>query len=109
MRGGRAPVHPYFPAHLGLGVLGGALPAGTLDGAPTPWVTYPGRFTATCRAADGASWLQIDDAHAPGETRPHLVDSLGAGWGLHLVDVNIALGDLVHLVGAEGAAWSRTH
>lgn len=109
LRGGTAAVHPYFPAHLDLGVLGGALPAGALADVAAPWATYPGRFTATCRTADGASWLQIDDAGAPGETRPALVDSLGPAWGLHLVDVNIALGDLVRLVRSQGAAWSRSH
>ena len=27
------------------------------------------------------------------------------GWGIHLVDVNLALGDLIRLVAAQGAAW----
>jgi hypothetical protein len=31
--------------------------------------------------------------------------TLGPTWGLHLVDVNIALGDLVALVRAEAAAY----
>ncbi len=109
LRGGTAEVHPYFPTHLNLGALGAALPADVLASTPTPWVTYPGLFKAACREADGASWLQIDDVRGPGDTRPHLIDSLGPMWGLHLVDVNIALGDLVSLVRQQGAAWSRHH
>ncbi len=106
LRGGAAVVHPYFPAHLDLGVLGGALPAGALASAPTPWVSYPGLFRAECRHANGASYLQINDERGAGDTRPHLIDSLGAGWGLHLVDVNIDQGDLVRLVGRQATAYA---
>ena len=109
LRGGKATVHPYFPAHLDLGVLGGALPAGSLAAAPTPWVSFPRLYTAQCREEHGASWLQVDDRRAAGDTRPRLVDSLGPTWGLHLVDGNIALGDLVKLAGRQGAAWSKQH
>ncbi len=28
-------------------------------------------------------------------------------WGLHLVDVNIAQGDLIALVAAQAAAWTK--
>ena len=31
------------------------------------------------------------------------------GWGLHLVDVNIAQGDLIRAVQAQGAAWLSAH
>ena len=34
-------------------------------------------------------------------------DPLGPRWGLHLVDVNLALGNLVELVRRESAAWLR--
>jgi hypothetical protein len=27
------------------------------------------------------------------------------GWGLHLVDVSLALGNLIELAGKQGAAW----
>ncbi len=32
--------------------------------------------------------------------------ALGPTWGLHLVDVNIALGNLVTLVGEQGTAFA---
>jgi hypothetical protein len=109
LRGGAAPVRAYFPAHLDLGVLGGALPADVLAAAKAPWVAYPGRFTAECRDDGGASWLQVDDSRTPDDTRPALIDSLGPTWGLHLVDANIAVGDLVDLAGHQATAWSRHH
>jgi len=33
------------------------------------------------------------------------IDSALPGWGLHLVDMNIALGDLVELAKRQSAAW----
>jgi hypothetical protein len=30
-------------------------------------------------------------------------------WGLHLMDANIALGNLVELVRVQGAAYARRH
>lgn len=109
LHGGTAVAHAYFPTHLNLGVLGGALPAEVLEPTPTPWVSYPGLYKITCRNENGASWLQVDDQRAAGDTRPELINSLGATWGLHLVDVNVAVGDLVALVGRQGAAWTAKH
>jgi len=37
----------------------------------------------------------VQDVARPGDKRPLVTDSLGPTWGLHLVDVNIALGNLV--------------
>lgn len=73
----------------------------------TPWVTYPGLFRGACMLADGASWLQVDEARAAGDTRPGLADALGPAWGLHLLDVTLALGDLVEMVRQQSARWRR--
>ena len=35
-------------------------------------------------------------------------EALGPRWGLHLVDVNIALGNLVDLVGDQVAAFTAS-
>jgi hypothetical protein len=96
LAGGTAALTPYFPTGRASGT------AGT-----TPWVTYPGLYTATCMTSAGATWLQIDTVHTPGDTRPVVAPTLGPAWGLHLVDVNIALGNLVSLVGHESAAYTH--
>jgi len=31
---------------------------------------------------------------------------VNAAWGLHLIDVNLAMGDLVGLVGSQSRAWA---
>jgi hypothetical protein len=89
------PLQPYFLA-------GGA----KVPGVPvtTPWVTFPGLYTAQCRFSTGATWLQVTATPASGDPRPTVTDSLGPLWGYHLVDVNIALGNLVRDVAVEESA-----
>jgi hypothetical protein len=56
----------------------------------------------------GATWLQVDADPDPGDHRPLVTQTLGPRWGLHLVDVNLALGNLVGLVGDQSAAYSAS-
>ena len=74
--------------------------------AKTPFVTYPDEFSAHCQTAGGATWLQIDRTTSTTDHRPG-VSSVGSPrWGLHVVDVNIALGNLVDLVHSEASAFT---
>jgi len=100
--GGTADLEPYFPT-AGLAVfLGKAAPN---FGVSTPWVTFPGQYAAHCVNAGGASWLQIDRIRgALDDSRP-VVAAGSPSWGLHTVDVNIALGNLVELVRSESGAF----
>ncbi len=70
----------------------------------TPWVTYPGLYTARCEEASRASWLRVDTTAAPGDVRPTVTALLGPIWGYHLQDVNLGLGNLVSDVAREEAA-----
>jgi DUF3089 family protein len=73
----------------------------------TPWVSYPGLYSARCEQGGGASWLQVTATPAPGDLRPtvSISPALGPAWGFHLADVNLALGNLVADVGSEEAAY----
>jgi len=71
----------------------------------TPWVSYPGLYTAQCEQDGGASWLQVTATPMPGDPRPAVFAVLGPLWGYHLADVNLALGNLVADVGSEEAAY----
>jgi len=93
LTGGLAPITPYFPAGLA--------------SAPVPWVTYPGLYEAQCASANGATWLQVDEA--PGDPRPVVSQVLGPTWGLHIDDVNLTLGSLVSLVGQQARAYVARH
>ncbi len=67
----------------------------------------PRKYNARCRRSGTASWLQITPIHIPGDHRPIVRALLGPGWGLHLTDVDIALADLVRVVGDESQAFTR--
>jgi Protein of unknown function (DUF3089) len=98
--GALLPYNPTAPLPGALGALVGAIPSET-----TPWASYPGEYTGQCQSTDGANWLQVDTTNVPGDTRPVVTQVLGPTWGLHLVDVNIALGNLIDLVRQQAAAY----
>jgi hypothetical protein len=100
--GGTATLDPFFRTTPFPGVLGGNRPS--RYEADTPWVEQPRLYTGTCTQADGASWLQIDDVGRPTDERTRVVNALGPAWGLHLVDMNVALGNLADLVRRQTAA-----
>ena len=62
-------------------------PAGSFD--PTGACTTDGTF----------NWLEITNTSTEGDVLPEdLGGRLTPRWGLHLIDVNLALGDLIELV-----------
>ena len=75
----------------------------------TPWVTYPGLYSATCATGGGATWLQVDDLAGPGDDRPVVTERLGPTWGYHLDDINLASGNLVADVALEEQAYTAAH
>lgn len=98
--GGTARLDPYFPAA-----------AEPPPGSPvaTPWVSYPDLYTASCRSAGGATWLQVDTTAGPADHRPVVREVQGPDWGYHAADVNLALGNLVADVAAEEARFPLRH
>jgi hypothetical protein len=90
------PLLPYF--------LSGASPVPGVT-VTTPWVSYPGLYTARCESIGGATTLQVIPTGVPGDPRPKVTASLGAEWGYHLDDVNLALGNLVSDVAREESAY----
>lgn len=77
-------------------------PAGHAADAPavsTPWIHYEGLITGECVTDDTFNWFEITNTSADGDARPaDLGGRLTPEWGLHLLDVNLAMGDLVELV-----------
>jgi hypothetical protein len=108
--GGTGSLLTYAPTTPFPGTLGEGSPTPT---ASTPWVEAPGLYTAQCKNENGASWLQVTLSGAIGEAvqkelgeRNELAEELvGPEWGLHLYDVNIALGNLVKTVALQTQAY----
>jgi hypothetical protein len=103
--GGSGSLIPYLPTQ-GLSALLGANAPKLPISTKTPFVTYPGEFSARCRTAGAATWLQVDRTANPNDHRPGVSNVGSARWGLHVLDVNIALGNLVDLVRSEAAAYA---
>jgi len=81
---------------------------------PTPFLRTEGLVSAACVRRDGASYLSVivnadpSDARTdeiPGDVR--IAGALVPGWGLHSVDMNLALGDLLALVEQQSEAYRR--
>jgi Protein of unknown function (DUF3089) len=78
----------------------------------TAWVSVPGLLTAQCATNDNATYLEVTVHGDPaGRRTDSIVGDVGGNdnpqpdWGLHLVDVNIAMGNLVDIVGSQTKAW----
>jgi hypothetical protein len=78
----------------------------------TPWVSVPGLLTAACTSTANATYLEVT-VHGDASD-PRADDIVGdiaangqvlANWGLHLIDVNLAMGNLVDIVGQQAKAW----
>jgi hypothetical protein len=101
--GGTGGLNPFFGTTPPLGIFSSIIETP----APTPWAAFPNLYSAHCKHADGAHWLQVDDVGGPGDLRPRVHQTLGPAWGLHLYDVNLAIGNLVRMVRSETRAYLR--
>lgn len=70
---------------------------------PTVWSSLPGAYSARCSGAGGANVLQLTALRGAQVPTP----SPDPTWGLHLLDANVELGNLVAVVHAEATAWLR--
>ncbi|MET7768423.1 DUF3089 domain-containing protein [Nocardia sp. NPDC005366] len=91
------------PSPLGIEIALRAGPSAAL--APTPWLIPAETYLVRCVRENDATVLMA----APGPGSPDLPAVPDASWGLHLADVEIALGDLVRIVAAQSSAYRAAH
>jgi uncharacterized protein YceK len=101
LAGGTFALDPYVPS-----LILGFLRAGSAPAVRTPWVSFPGEYRATCESSGNATWLQVSRIAGAADGRPSLARLQDPALGLHVLDVNIALGNLVQLVRDEAAAYA---
>jgi DUF3089 family protein len=110
LAGGSAPLHailptaPFAPGTT-FGIAQPLIGIPPVSGIPTTWVSAPGSYDSACLTADGADVMQV----SPLDGAPTLNPLPTAAWGLHLTDMNIALGDLVALVQRQFRAYEARH
>ena len=80
----------------------------------TPYVSVPGLLTAECKTNEHASYLEVTVHGNPADPRTDDIGGdLGAGqqiqanWGLHLIDVHLAIGNLVDIVGQQTRTYLK--
>ncbi len=78
----------------------------------TPFVSLPGLLTAKCVADEAGSYLAVTVHGNPKDPRTDdIVGDVVTGgqvqtsWGLHLIDVQVAMGNLVEIAGKQAKAW----
>ena len=82
----------------------------------TPFVSVPGLLTGACVSNEKGTYLAVTVNANPADPR---TDKIGgdvvtngevqAGWGLHLIDAHVAMGNLVDIVGQQAKAWLAKH
>jgi hypothetical protein len=92
-----------------------AKPTEWVKGKPNPatsFVSAPGLLTGQCVQKNGFSYLEVHVNAVPSDPRADDINGdvvqngqVNAAWGLHLIDANLAMGNLVDIVGAEGKAY----
>ncbi len=80
----------------------------------TRYVKVPGLLTGQCVSdGKGATWLEVTINADPNDPRTDTISGdlvfdgqVAAAWGLHLIDVHLAQGDLMTLVKSQAAAYA---
>lgn len=82
----------------------------------TPFVALPGLLTGECMAREDANVLSVGVNADPADPRTDVINGdvviggqVVAAWGLHLIDMQVVMEDLVALAARQGDAWLRHH
>ncbi|NJS15754.1 MAG: DUF1929 domain-containing protein [Sphingopyxis sp.] len=79
-----------------------------------PGIALPGLYSGQCATVNGANVLTVRLNSDPNDAR---IDDVGGdvrfgpviakNWGLHMIDVNLVMQDMVDLVPVQLTAWER--
>jgi DUF3089 family protein len=95
-----APFAPRSTIALGLSVLNYKVPT-----PPTAFWAAPHSYTARCENSNGAHVLEITARNGAQTPTPAPTPE----WGLHLLDANLSLGNLLSIIKSEEATYSAPH
>ena len=115
LAGGEGPLHSYLSANSEMIAPTGQAATPWVKGkaVTTPFVSVPGLLTARCVSTPVFNYLAIHVNADP--SSPRTSDIAGdlrfdgrilTDWGLHLIDANLAIGNLVGIVAREGRAYA---
>jgi hypothetical protein len=100
--GGKGITTPYFFTDSQA-----AFARGNTQRISTPFITMPDFIQTECVDRDAFTYLALTVLSDPSDPRADDISGdITADWGLHLVDVHIAMGTLVDLAASEYAAFA---
>jgi hypothetical protein len=116
LAGGRGDLRAYLSAG-GRSIIGSAaeprpwvMPAQPVE---TPFVSVPGLLTAECASNEKGSYLEVTVRSNPLDPRTDDIvgdvmtnGEVNAAWGLHLIDVQLAMGNLIDVVREQAKAFN---
>jgi hypothetical protein len=119
LAGGRGELHAYLGTNgSGFVAVPQATPGPWVKPAQpitTPFVSLPGLLTAECVTNESGSYLAVSIHGDPAGPRASDIpgDIVVNGqvlhdWGLHLIDVNVAIGNLLDIVSQQSRAFQAT-
>ena len=117
LAGGRGQLHAYLSSGSSTIATSTSQPINWVTPAEainTPFVSVPGLLTAQCVSNEKGSYLEVTVNGDPHDPRADDIagDVMTAGkvnpsWGLHLIDVHVAIGNLVDIVSKQAAAYLK--
>lgn len=115
LAGGRATLRPLMVNRTGI-VDSGNPPPKWARGRNiyTPFVALPGLLTGECVTRENANILSVGINADPADPRTDTINGdvvvdgqVVPAWGLHLIDMQVVMEDLIDLARTQGQAWLR--
>lgn len=77
----------------------------------TPFVSVPGLLSTQCVSNDEVSFLEVSINGNPADSRvDDITGDMPGGWGFHLLDMNIGMGDFLTIVEKQTQAYlTKSH
>ncbi len=111
--GGPATLDSYFPSEITgffSGLIGEVTPWAdpeSQDPISTPFYKMPGFLQAECVEQNGFSYLSVTPQTDLADPRTdELKGEFTDGWGLHLVDITVAMGNTLDLMEQQASNWA---
>jgi Protein of unknown function (DUF3089) len=108
------PLDSYWYAGPSVTTTQNPIPWSSAGDPPTRFLRTEGLVSAACVNREGIGYLSVTVNPDPSDVRTDRIpgDVIVAGavqpaWGLHLADMNLALGDLIALVEAQARSYRR--
>ena len=116
LAGGEGALHSYLTTRNEMIAASGQPPVEWVKGktVTTPFVSVPGLLTAKCVSTPTFNYLSVHIGGDPNGPRAKDINGdvvyggmVMTDWGLHLIDANLTIGNLVDIVRQEGNAFVR--